>query len=69
MDYEGLLKAYSKAVEIAREDHVPSIIHVKEVTQPQGHTTSGSHERYKSKERLKIRRDLLYQKKRMDTQK
>ncbi len=52
-DYEGLLKAYSKAVKFAREDHVPSIIHVKEVTQPQGHTTSGSHERYKSKERLK----------------
>ena len=57
-DYEGLLKAYSKAVKIAREDHVPSIIHVKEVTQPQGHTTSGSHERYKSKERLKWEEDF-----------
>ena len=57
-DYEGLLKAYSKAVKVAREDHVPSIIHVKEVTQPQGHTTSGSHERYKSKERLKWEEDF-----------
>ena len=57
-DYEGLLKAYSKAVNFAREDHVPSIIHVKEVTQPQGHTTSGSHERYKSKERLKWEEDF-----------
>mgnify|MGYP001398260150 FL=1 len=57
-DYEGLLKAYSKAVKVAREDHVPSIIHVKEVTQPQGHTTSGSHERYKSKERLKWEKDF-----------
>ena len=57
-DYEGLLKAYSKAVKFARQDHVPSIIHVKEVTQPQGHTTSGSHERYKSKERLKWEKDF-----------
>ena len=57
-DYEGLLKAYSKAVKVAREEHVPSIIHVKEVTQPQGHTTSGSHERYKSKERLKWEEDF-----------
>jgi len=57
-DYEGLLKAYSKAVKVAREDHVPSIIHVKEVTQPQGHTTSGSHERYKSNERLKWEEDF-----------
>ena len=50
-DYVGLLDAYSKAEKLARDEHVPSIIHVKEVTQPQGHTTSGSHERYKSKER------------------
>ena len=57
-DYEGLLKAYSKAVKVAREDHVPSIIHVKEVTQPQGHTTSGSHERYKSKDRLQWEKDF-----------
>ena len=51
-DYEGLLVAYEKAVSIAREDHIPVLIHVEEVTQPQGHSTSGSHERYKSKERL-----------------
>tara|TARA_B100002051_G_scaffold274116_1_gene314436 strand:- start:51 stop:2288 length:2238 start_codon:yes stop_codon:yes gene_type:complete len=57
-DYQGLLNAYSKAVKFAREDHVPSIIHVKEVTQPQGHTTSGSHERYKSKERLQWEKDF-----------
>lgn len=57
-DYEGLLKAYSKAVKFAREDHVPSIIHVKDVTQPQGHTTSGSHERYKSNERLNWEKDF-----------
>ena len=57
-DYINLLKAYQKAVELARKDHVPSIIHVKDVTQPQGHTTSGSHERYKSKERLKWEKDF-----------
>ena len=44
---------YTKASKIAREQHVPVIIHVKEVTQPQGHSTSGSHERYKNIERLK----------------
>jgi pyruvate/2-oxoglutarate/acetoin dehydrogenase E1 component/TPP-dependent pyruvate/acetoin dehydrogenase alpha subunit len=52
-DYSALIETYAKAAEIARKDHVPSIIHVKELTQPQGHSTSGSHERYKSKERLK----------------
>ena len=57
-DYIGLLKAYLKAVEFARKDHVPCIIHVKDVTQPQGHTTSGSHERYKPKERLKWEKDF-----------
>jgi pyruvate/2-oxoglutarate/acetoin dehydrogenase E1 component len=51
-DYPGLLDAYEKAVKVAREEHMPSIIHVSELTQPQGHSTSGSHERYKSKERL-----------------
>lgn len=50
--YVDLIKAYEKAEEIARNEHVPVIIHVQEVTQPQGHSTSGSHERYKSKERL-----------------
>ena len=51
-DYEALDKAYENASRIAREEHVPVLIHVKELTQPQGHSTSGSHERYKSKERL-----------------
>lgn len=51
-DYEALDKAYENASRIAREEHVPVIIHVIEMTQPQGHSTSGSHERYKSKERL-----------------
>ncbi len=57
-DYINLLKTYQKAVRIAREDHVPCIIHVKDVTQPQGHTTSGSHERYKSKKRLEWEKDF-----------
>lgn len=51
-DYEGLMEAYKKASKIAREEHVPVIVHVVEMTQPQGHSTSGSHERYKSKDRL-----------------
>lgn len=51
-DYPTLLETYQKAASIAREEHVPCLIHVVEVTQPQGHSTSGSHERYKSKERL-----------------
>lgn len=51
-DYNQLIATYEKAEEIAREEHVPVLVHVEEVTQPQGHSTSGSHERYKSKERL-----------------
>jgi pyruvate/2-oxoglutarate/acetoin dehydrogenase E1 component/TPP-dependent pyruvate/acetoin dehydrogenase alpha subunit len=51
-NYPELVEAYQKASKIAREEHVPVLIHVKELTQPQGHSTSGSHERYKSKERL-----------------
>ncbi|MCA0933931.1 transketolase [Lutimonas saemankumensis] len=51
-NYTQLVDVYTKAAKIAREDHVPVLIHVKELTQPQGHSTSGSHERYKSKERL-----------------
>lgn len=51
-DYPALIEAYQKAEKIAREEHVPCLIHVSDVTQPQGHSTSGSHERYKSKERL-----------------
>ncbi len=51
-DYVALIEAYQKAEEFARKEHVPVLIHVDELTQPQGHSTSGSHERYKSKERL-----------------
>ncbi|MBO6494241.1 MAG: transketolase [Roseivirga sp.] len=51
-DYEGLKAAFQKAEKVAREEHVPVLVHVQEVTQPQGHSTSGSHERYKTKERL-----------------
>src|SRR5690606_28548732 len=51
-DYEALMETYYKASVIAREEHVPVVIHVVEMTQPQGHSTSGSHERYKSRERL-----------------
>lgn len=51
-DYAHLCETYEKAVAIAREEHVPVLVHVKEVSQPQGHSTSGSHERYKSSERL-----------------
>ena len=52
-DYQSLMKTYSYAEKIAREHHIPVIIHVTELTQPLGHSTSGSHERYKSEERLK----------------
>ena len=51
-DYVQLIDVYNKAAKITRKEHVPVLIHVKELTQPQGHSTSGSHERYKSKERL-----------------
>ncbi len=51
-DYEALRKTYEQAADVSRRDHVPVLIHVLEMTQPQGHSTSGSHERYKSKERL-----------------
>ncbi|HIG32844.1 MAG TPA: transketolase, partial [Flavobacteriales bacterium] len=51
-DYPALIAAYEKAEKLAREEHIPSIIHVVDMTQPTGHSTSGSHERYKSKERL-----------------
>ena len=51
-DYVQLIDVYQKAGKIARDTHVPVLIHVKELTQPQGHSTSGSHERYKDHERL-----------------
>ncbi len=51
-DYASLIEIYQKAAQIARTEHVPVLIHVQELTQPQGHSTSGSHERYKNSERL-----------------
>ena len=51
-DYQDLYSTYKSATEFTRKHHKPSLIHVEEITQPQGHSTSGSHERYKSKERL-----------------
>ena len=56
-DYPALIEAYEKAEKIARKEHVPVMVHVTEMTQPQGHSTSGSHERYKSKERLQWEND------------
>ena len=52
-DYPGLVELYEKGIAICREEHTPVLFHCEEVTQPQGHSTSGSHERYKSEERLK----------------
>lgn len=56
-DYPGLVRMYTEAIEKMRATHVPALFHIQEVTQPQGHSTSGSHERYKSKERLQWERD------------
>jgi pyruvate/2-oxoglutarate/acetoin dehydrogenase E1 component/TPP-dependent pyruvate/acetoin dehydrogenase alpha subunit len=52
-DYPALLETYQKAADVARRYHIPSLVHVTDLTQPQGHSTSGSQERYKSAERLK----------------
>ncbi|MDP6908721.1 MAG: thiamine pyrophosphate-dependent dehydrogenase E1 component subunit alpha, partial [Flavobacteriales bacterium] len=57
-DYVALIKTYEDAIDICRREHTPVLIHVEEVTQPQGHSTSGSHERYKSKERLQWEGDF-----------
>jgi len=57
-DYPALIETFASAAEIAREYHIPSLVHVYDVTQPQGHSTSGSHERYKSAERLKFDEEL-----------
>ncbi len=57
-DYAHLCETYEKAIKVCREQHVPVLVHVEEVTQPQGHSTSGSHERYKSKERLQWELDF-----------
>ena len=57
-DYPELITTYQKAAKIAREQHVPVLIHIQELTQPQGHSTSGSHERYKNEDRLKWEADF-----------
>jgi len=57
-DYAGLVEGYMRGVQHVRSGHKPAIFHVIEITQPQGHSTSGSHERYKSKERLKFEKDF-----------
>ncbi len=57
-DYAALCETYEKAIAVCRKEHVPVLIHVQEMTQPQGHSTSGSHERYKSKERLAWEEDF-----------
>jgi len=56
-DYPALCETYEKGIQKARETHIPAVFHIKELTQPQGHSTSGSHERYKSKERLEWERE------------
>lgn len=53
-DYPALCEMYAKGIKICREEQVPVLFHITEITQPQGHSTSGSHERYKSKERLEF---------------
>jgi len=57
-NYPHLIETYEKAVKLAREEQIPVLVHVKEVNQPQGHSTSGSHERYKSPERLQWETDF-----------
>src|SRR5205814_9107858 len=53
-DYAGMCEVFEAAIQRMRETHIPALFHVEEVTQPQGHSTSGSHERYKSPERLRF---------------
>jgi pyruvate/2-oxoglutarate/acetoin dehydrogenase E1 component/TPP-dependent pyruvate/acetoin dehydrogenase alpha subunit len=57
-DYPALIEAYVNGVERVRREHKPALFHITELTQPQGHSTSGSHERYKSKERLRFEKDF-----------
>jgi 2-oxoisovalerate dehydrogenase E1 component len=57
-DYPALIQTFAQAADTAREHHIPALVHVTEVTQPQGHSTSGSHERYKSPERLKFEEEF-----------
>ena len=57
-DYPALLETFASAAEIAREYHIPALVHVHDLTQPQGHSTSGSHERYKSAERMQFEEEF-----------
>src|SRR5205823_2655026 len=57
-DYAALVDGYLRGVERVRKGHKPALFHIVELTQPQGHSTSGSHERYKSKERLKFEKEF-----------
>jgi pyruvate/2-oxoglutarate/acetoin dehydrogenase E1 component/TPP-dependent pyruvate/acetoin dehydrogenase alpha subunit len=57
-DYPSLCEQFERGIDKVRKTHIPAIFHVQDVTQPQGHSTSGSHERYKSKERLQFERDF-----------
>jgi pyruvate/2-oxoglutarate/acetoin dehydrogenase E1 component/TPP-dependent pyruvate/acetoin dehydrogenase alpha subunit len=57
-NYPELMETYQKAADLCRDKHIPVLVHVEEMTQPQGHSTSGSHERYKSKERLQWEADF-----------
>jgi len=57
-DYPGLIETYEKGIEMCRRDHVPVVFHVDEMAQPLGHSTSGSHERYKDEERLQWEKDF-----------
>jgi pyruvate/2-oxoglutarate/acetoin dehydrogenase E1 component/TPP-dependent pyruvate/acetoin dehydrogenase alpha subunit len=57
-DYEELVSTFKKGIDICRKDHTPVLFHITEITQPQGHSTSGSHERYKSAERLQWEKDF-----------
>ena len=56
-DYAGMCEAFEEGISLARKEHIPVLFHVEEITQPQGHSTSGSHERYKSPERLDWERE------------
>ena len=57
-DYASLVDTFQKGIDRVREHHIPALFHIQEVTQPQGHSTSGSHERYKSKERLEWEKEM-----------
>ena len=56
-DYAGMCEVFEEGIRLARETHTPVLFHVEEITQPQGHSTSGSHERYKNQERLEWERE------------